>query len=369
MLYLEPRLEPSLKIKAFTPILAVLLTIVAGGILFAVLGKNPITAIRIIFLDPLFNETVASYTRPQILVKAAPLVMIALGLSYGFRAGIWNIGAEGQYVIGALAGASVGLALYPLEAFWLLPLMVIAGTLGGIAWAMIPALLKIFFRANEILVSLMLVYVATNLLSGMVTGILRSPIGFNFPESRSFQDHPSAYNQELIAGSGMHLGVFFMLALVVFCYWLLRRHIFGFQVTLAGQAPRAARFAGIRPGLMIAICLGISGGLAGMAGLLEVTGPAGKLTTTFPVGYGFTAIIVAFLGRLHPIGILLAGLLMAITYIGGELAQFMIGLPAAAILVFQGMLLFFLLAADILVNFRIRWKRWHAIDGVESKRT
>ena len=356
MLYLEPRLEPSPRIQAITPIIAVLLTVIAGGILFSALGKDPLTTIRIIFLDPLFSDTVASFTRPQILVKAAPLVMIALGLSFGFRAGIWNIGAEGQYVIGAVTGASVGLALYPLEAFWLFPLMIFAGILGGVLWAMIPALLKIYFRANEILVSLMLVYVASNLLSGLVTGVLRSPIGYNFPESRNFQDHASTHNQELIAGTGMHLGIFIMLGLVVFCYWLLRRHIFGFQVTLSGQAPRAARFAGIKPGLMIAICLGISGGLAGMAGLFEVTGPTGKLTTNFPVGYGFTAIIVAFLGRLHPIGILLAGLLMAITYIGGELAQFMIGLPAAAVLVFQGMLLFFLLAMDLLINFRIRWR-------------
>lgn len=332
-----------------------ILTVIAGGTLFTLMGKNPLEAIRVIFLDPIFNDTVASYTRPQILVKAAPLVMIALGLSYGFRANIWNIGAEGQYIIGALAGASVGLALYPSEAFWLLPLMGLAGIVGGLVWALIPALLKIYFRTNEILVSLMLVYVAINLLSGLVTGILRSPIGFNFPESRSFHALASTHNDELIAGTGMHFGVFFMLGLVIFCYWILKRHIFGFQVTLSGQAPRAAKFAGINPNLMIVLCLGISGSLAGLAGLLEVTGPAGKLTTTFPVGYGFTAIIVAFLGRLHPLGILLAGLLMAITYIGGELAQFMIGLPAAAILVFQGMLLFFLLATDILVNFRMRW--------------
>jgi len=356
MLALEPRLAPSPVIRTLTPLLAVILTVLAGGIMFALMGKDPLATIQVIFLDPLFNEMVASYTRPQILVKAAPLVMIALGLSYGFRANIWNIGAEGQYVIGAVAGASVGLALYPLEAFWLLPLMVLAGIAGGIAWAMIPAVLKIYFRTNEILVSLMLVYVASNLLSGLVTGVLRSPAGFNFPESRSFHALASTHNKELIVGTGMHFGVFFMIALVAACYWLLKRHIFAFQVTLSGQAPRAARFAGIRPGLMVALCLGVSGGLAGMAGILEVTGPAGKLTTTFPVGYGFTAIIVAFLGRLHPVGILLAGLLLAITYIGGELAQFMIGLPAASIMVFQGMLLFFLLAADILINFRVRWR-------------
>jgi simple sugar transport system permease protein len=200
----------------------------------------------------------------------------------------------------------------------------------------------------------MLVYVAFNFLVGMVTGPLRNPDGFNFPESRSFQDFPAAHNPELWSGTGIHWGVLVTLGMVVFSYIAITRHIFGFNVRLAGQAPRAAKFAGVDPNKMIAICLGISGALAGMAGLFELTGPAGKLTTTFPVGYGFTAIIVAFLGRLHPIGILFAGLLLAITYVGGDIIQSQLSLPKASIQVFQGMLLFFLLAVDILVNFKIR---------------
>ena len=353
MIRLEPRTDPSQAMIILTPILAVLATMVVGGILFATLGKNPFEAIRMIFWDPLFGEH-AFYYRGQILVKAAPLIMIALGLSFGFRAGIWNIGAEGQFIMGAVIGGATGLALYPLNSFIVFPLMIVMGALGGFLWAMIPAFLKIRFNANEILVSLMLVYVAFNFLIGMVTGPLRNPDGFNFPESRSFQDFPAAHNPELWAGTGIHLGVLFTLGFVILAYIMITRHIFGFNVRLAGQAPRAAKFAGVSPNKMIAICLGLSGALAGMAGLFEVTGPAGKLTTTFPLGYGFTAIIVAFLGRLHPIGILLAGLLMAVTYVGGDIIQSQLSLPKASIQVFQGMLLFFLLAVDVLVNFRLR---------------
>ena len=357
MIRLEKRPQPSRFWTAATPVVAVLATMVAGGILFAMLGKDPVVAIRTIFWDPLFNEQFAAFSRPQLLVKAGPLILIAIGLSLGFRAGIWNIGAEGQYIIGALCGAGVALAFYPLEAWWLFPLMVMAGALGGWAWAMIPAILRTRFNTNEILVSLLLVYVAENILASMSLGLLRNPEGSGFPGSRNLQQYPSAANPEIFAGTGMHWGIVAAFIAVIFAYVLLNRHITGFNIRLTGQAPRAARFAGVSTTRLVIFCLGLSGALAGMAGLFEVAGPAGQITIDFNVGYGFTAIIVAFLGRLQPIGILLAGLLMALTYIGGELSQFMLGLPAAAIQAFQGMLLFFLLAGDFLINYRIRLSR------------
>jgi len=353
MLRLEKRPQPSQAWTYATPVLAVVFTMIAGGVLFAFLGKDPLVAIRTIFLDPLFSEF-AFYYRPQLLVKGAPLVLIAIGLSLGFRAGIWNIGAEGQYIVGALSGAGVALALYPLEAWWIFPAMVIAGAIGGMAWAMIPALLKVKFGTNEILVSLMLVYVAEQLLASMSLGLMKNPEGFGFPGSRNLQQYDSAHNAELIAGSGMHWGVVAALIAVIFAYILLNRHILGFQIRLTGEAPRAARFAGVNPARLILFCLGASGALAGMAGMFEVAGPAGQVSIDFNVGYGFTAIIVAFLGRLHPVGILLAGGLMALTYIGGEIAQSKLGLPSAAIQLFQGMLLFFLLAVDVLTHFKIK---------------
>ncbi len=353
MLRLEKRASPSRFWAAATPVLAVVLTMIAGGIMFAILGKNPVEAIRTIFWDPLFGEF-AFYFRGQLLVKAGPLILIALGLSLGFRAGIWNIGAEGQYIMGAIFGASVGLAVFPTENRLIYPVMVIAGAFGGWVWAMIPAILKTRFNTNEILVSLLLVYVAQTILAKAATGFLRNPEGAGFPGSRNFNQYPAASNTELIAGTGMHWGVVAAFIAVIAAYILLQRHILGFHIKLAGQAPRAARFAGVSPNRLVVLCMGLSGALAGMAGLFEVTGPAGQITIDFNVGYGFTAIIVAFLGRLNPVGILLAGLLMALTYIGGEMASTNLGLPSAAIQAFQGMLLFFLLACDILSNFRIR---------------
>ena len=355
MLRLEKRPTPSRFWQMATPFLAVILTMIAGGILFALLGKNPVEAIRTIFYDPLFNDQFAAYSRPQLLVKAGPLILIAIGLSLGFRAGIWNIGAEGQYIMGAIAGAAAGLAFYPTQHWWIFPLMILAGALGGWAWAMIPALLKTRFNTNEILVSLLLVYVAEQMLASMALGALRDPEGGGFPGSRNLSQWAASANLELVKGTGLHWGVVAAFVAVIFAYILLQKHLLGFQIRLAGQAPRAARFAGVNPSRLIVTCLGLSGALAGLAGVFEVTGPAGKLSIDFNTGYGFTAIIVAFLGRLHPVGILLAGLLMALTYIGGELAQFMLQLPAAAIQAFQGMLLFFLLAVDILSNYRIRF--------------
>jgi general nucleoside transport system permease protein len=350
---LEKRPAPSSAWALATPLLAVLATMVAGGLLFAALGYDPLATIRTIFWDPLFGSF-ASYSRPQLLIKAAPLILIATGLSFGFRAGIWNIGAEGQYILGALCGAAAGLALYPAETRWIFPLMVLAGTLGGLLWAMIPGLLRVRFGTNEILVSLMLVYVAQNLLAYAALGPLRNPEGMGFPGSRNLAQWPSSANAELLPGTGIHWGVVAALVAVLVAYVLLARHAFGFAVKLAGQSPRAAAFAGVSPSRLVLLCMAISGGLAGAAGLFEVTGPAGQISIDFNVGYGFTAIIVAFLGRLHPIGILLAGLLMALTYIGGEMAQLQIGLPAAAIQLFQGMLLFFLLAMDVLTGYRPR---------------
>ncbi|EBA04121.1 inner-membrane translocator [Rhodobacterales bacterium HTCC2150] len=354
MIHLEKRAEPSKTWTAFTPVLAVILTMIAGGLMFAALGKDPFEALRTIFYDPLFSEQFSAYSRPQLLVKAGPLILIAIGLSLGFRAGIWNIGAEGQYIIGAICGAAVGLALYPSQSWLIYPVMILAGAFGGWAWAMIPAILKTRFNTNEILVSLLLVYVAEQLLASMALSTLRNPEGNGFPGSRNLSQHWATSNPELISGTGMHIGVLFGFIAVIMAYIMLNKHMLGFQIRLTGESPRAAQFAGVNPTRLILICLGTSGALAGLAGLFEVSGPAGQVSIDFNVGYGFTAIIVAFLGRLHPVGILLAGLLMALTYIGGELAQFMLGLPGASIQAFQGMLLFFLLGVDVLTNFRIR---------------
>jgi simple sugar transport system permease protein len=330
-----------------TPFLAVALTMLAGLALFAMLGKDPARALGLFFFTPLTSFKSVS----ELIVKATPLILIAIGLSIGFRAGVWNIGAEGQFTAGALAGGSVALAVYPLNGAWLLPLMCVAGAAGGMAWAAIPAFLRTRLNTNEILVSLMLVYVAVLLLSFLVHGPLKDPEGMNFPESRLFQS--SAQLPIVLAGTRAHVGFLVALLAVAAGYVLLERHLLGFQVKVLGQAPAAARFAGYSEHRLVWFCLMLSGGLAGLAGLFEAAGPVGQLVPALPVGYGFTAIIVAFLGRLHPFGILLAGLLMALTYIGGETAQIAMSLPSSTTAVFQGLLLFFLLASDVLIDYRL----------------
>ncbi len=351
MITLEKRPEPSRGWSLATPLLAVILTVLAGGLVFAALGYDPVATIRAIFYEPIFGQN-SFYYLPQLLVKAGPLILIANGLAIGFRAGIWNIGAEGQYIMGAIFAAAAGLAFYPSESFLIWPLMITAGAVGGLLWALIPAILRVKFGTNEILVSLMLVYVAENILSSAAVSWLRNPEGMGFPGSRNLSQWDAASNPEIIAGTGMHWGVAAACIAVILAYVLMARHILGFQIRLAGQSPRAAAFSGVNPARLVLICMGVAGLLAGLAGMFEVTGPARKISIDFNVGYGFTAIIVAFLGRLHPIGILLAGLLMGLTYIGGEVAQQSLGLPLAAIQLFQGMLLFFLLAVDVLTHYR-----------------
>jgi simple sugar transport system permease protein len=352
MLRLEPRREPSKTMFYATPLLAAGLTLLAGACLFAALGKPSLHGLYLIFIEPFRSERGIG----ELTVKATPLILIATGLAIGFRGGIWNIGAEGQFAVGAAGGSSVALAVYPEGGIWLLPLMALAGMASGMAWAAIPALLKTKFNTNEILVSLMLTYVAILLLGTLVYGPLRDPEGLNFPESRLFQ--PSATLPLLWPGTRAHAGFLAMLGVVAASWVLLKWHITGFAVKVLGQAPRAAKFAGFSADRLVWICFLISGACAGLAGVFEAAGPVGQLVPAIPVGYGFTAIIVAFLGRLHPLGILLAGLLLALTYIGGEIAQISMTLPSAITSVFQGFFLFFLLASDILVTHRLVLRGW-----------
>ena len=348
-LRLEPRSEVSHGMTLATPLFAVALTVASGFVIFAVMGYDPLSSLYHFFVSPLLSV----YGLSELAIKATPLVLIGIGLAVGFRANVWNIGAEGQLTFGAIAGGGVALWLWGAEGPFILPLMCLAGILGGMAYAAIPAFLKTRFDVNEILTSLMLTYVATLFLSLLVHGPWRDPAGYNFPESRLFSD--SALLPVVLEETRLHLGSLVTLAVAITAWVLLARSIIGFQVRVVGQAPAAARFAGFSQKRMVWFCFLVSGGLAGLAGLFEVAGPVGQLVPVISPGYGFTAIIVAFLGRLHPLGILAAGLLMALSYLGGENAQIMVGMPQAVTGVFQGLLLFFLLACDVLLRYRIRF--------------
>jgi len=345
---IEPRRQVPTGLLVATPVLSVLATAAAAAILFAGTGYDPVRALDDVFVQPLLS--VQGLT--ELALKASPLAMIGVGLAAGFRAGVWNIGAEGQLIMGAIAGAGVALAFYGEGGAWILPLMGAAGILGGMAWGALPAFLKTRFEVNEILVSLMLTYVAELFLSLLVLGPWKDPDGMNFPQSRMFSD--SALLPILVEGTRLHAGVLVSLAVALAAWWVMSRSMLGFEIRTVGSASAAARYAGFSRVRVTWLTMMASSGLAGLAGVFEVAGPIGQLIPKLTPGYGFTAIIVAFLGRLHPIGILAAALVMALTYIGGDNAQVDMGLPNAATGMVQAMLLFFLLASDFLVRYRIR---------------
>jgi len=348
MLRLEPRPQASRAMVYLSPLLALLLTLGSGFGIFVLLGVDAGAALHAFFIQPLSD----SYGVSELLVKAVPLVLIGVGLAVGFRANVWNIGAEGQLAMGALCAGGLAIWVPEDSGAWVLPAMLLLGGLGGMLWAAIPALLRTRFNANEILTSLMLSYVALLLLSYLVHGPWRDPEGFNFPESKLFA--ASATLPLLLEGTRLHIGLLLTLAAVLAIWLLLARTLIGFQVRVVGTSPRAAQFAGFRERALIWFALLLSGGLAGLAGMIEVAGPIGQLVPQVSPGYGFTAIIVAFVGRLHPLGVCAAGLLLALSYLGGENLQIVMGLPQAVTGVFQGMLLFYLLACDVLIQYRVR---------------
>jgi simple sugar transport system permease protein len=349
MFKLEVRPQPSKVMSLASPLMALAITVLIGIGLFVLLGKDPARGLQMFFVEPLRN----AYAISELAVKAVPLVLIALGLAVCFRANIWNIGAEGQYVLGALAGGWVAMQADASSSRWIVLLILLAGVLGGMAWAAITALLRDRFNASEILVSLMLVYVADMVLSYLVYGPWKDPQGYNFPQTITFAAITKI--PRLFDGLRVNIGVFVALAAVGMSWVFLFRTYRGFALQVGGLAPAAARYAGFSSRTALWTALLCSGGMAGLAGALEAAGPLGQLTPYVPAGYGFAAIIVAFVGRLHPVGIVFSALLMSMFYIGGELAQSRLGLPKSLTGVFQGLLLFSLLACDTLIHYRIRW--------------
>jgi simple sugar transport system permease protein len=349
MLKLEARPQASTFWGYASPVLALLLTVLVGVALFMALGKDPMRGLQMFFWEPVKS----AYALGELMVKATPLLVIALGLGVCYRSNVWNIGAEGQFVMGAVAAGGVALLADRETGRWIVLAIILAGILGGMFWSGLVALLRDKFNANEILVSLMLVYVADMLLSYLVYGPWKDPAGYNFPQTKTFE----AVTQipRLMSGSRVSVGLFLALAGAVWMWVFLFRTRAGFAQQVGGLAPAAARYAGYSSRKALWLALLVSGGTAGLAGALEVAGPLGQLTPYVPAGYGFAAIIVAYVGRLHPVGMVFSAVLMSMFYIGGELAQSRMGLPKSITGVFQGLLLFSLLACDTLVAFRLRW--------------
>jgi general nucleoside transport system permease protein len=357
MIKLQVRAQPSGFWTFASPLLALLITVLLGVLLFSLLGKDPVRGLQMFFWEPIKS----TYALGELVVKATPLLLIALGLAVCFRSNVWNIGAEGQYIIGAVCASGVALLAEKDTGSWIVLAVVLAGVLGGMVWAGITALLRDRFNANEILVSLMMVYVAVQVLGLLVYGPWKDPLGYNFPQTKNFDAVTRI--PRLMSGSRMTIGVLFALLGVGAVWVFLFRTRAGFAQQVGGLAPAAARYAGFSARQALWTALLVSGGMAGLAGALEVAGPIGQLTPYVPAGYGFAAIIVAYVGRLHPVGLVFSSLLMSMFYIGGELAQSRLGLPKSLTGVFQGLLLFSLLACDTLVNYRLVRQAQAATEG------
>ena len=344
-LVLEKRAEQSAKMALLSPVIALCLTVIVGGVIFALRGLDPFEALYVYFIEPLTDP----WSREQLIAKAAPLVLIGAGLAVCYAANVWNIGAEGQFIVGALLAGMIPVFFTSWQTPEVMVVMLALGVVGGMAWAAIPAMLKTRFSANEILTSLMLVYVAHYLFDWLVRGPWRDPQGFNFPKTVNFDGW-----QLLPRWGDIHLGALFALVVALVLAVVMARTLKGFELQVLGAAPRAGRFAGFSGPRSVLFCFLLSGALAGLAGASDVMGTSGQLQTPYSPNYGFVAIIVAFLGRLNPLGVIVAGLLLALSFIGGESVQVSLGISDKIAKVFQGILLFFLLACDTLILYRVR---------------
>ena len=348
---LEPREHPSQLMKWLSPVIALVAMLIVGSILFFLLGVSPTEALYVFFIEPLTS----GYSLSELAIKASPLILIALGLAVGFRAKLFNIGAEGQLTMGAIFGGGIAVMFYQDMGWWILPLMMVMGAIGGMFWGLIPALLKTHFNAEETLTTLMMNYVAMFILLYLVNGPWRDPDGMNFPQSVMFNE--SATLPIILESSRVNASIFITLIAVILFWFFIRKSLTAYKLEVSGQAPMAAKYAGFSSKKAVWLSLGISGLMAGIAGICEVAGPIGQLNPNISPGYGYAAIIVAYLGRLNPIGIVLSGMLMALMYLGGEMAQMQLQLPVAITGIFQGLLLFFLLASDALIEKRYRFAK------------
>lgn len=351
ILRLEKRPSDSKLMAYLSPVLAVLLTLISGAGLFASLGHDPMYSLYVFFIMPL--EDLYGWT--ELGVKVAPLLLCAMGLMMCFKAKVWNIGAEGQFILGGLGGGFLALQLGEVESAWAMVAVLVFGSACGLAWAALAAWLKTRFSANEILTTIMLNYIALNLLYYGVHGPLKDPDGFNFPESALFSDFVML--PVLFEDYRLTISILFALFVVAVIWTFMSRAMLGFQINVLGQDASAASFAGFNDKKLVWLVLLMCGGLAGLAGVAEVTGPVGQLNPYIAPGYGYAAIIVVFLGRMHPLGITVASMLLALTYMGGEMVQMDLTLPKSITGLFQGMLLFYLLACDLLISYRITRNR------------
>ncbi len=338
---------PSRGSTALISLLSVFLALLFGGLLLALAGENPFVVYQAMLSGALGDWNGVAET----LVKTTPLLLAGLGVAVAFRMQLWNIGAEGQLYWGAIFATGAALFIFPTAPAWILvPAMIAAALFGGGLWGLIPGVLRAWFGASEIITSLMLNYVAILFSEYLVHGPWRDPAAFGFPGTPPIPDAGWLPNW---GTTRVHLGLLFGLVAALILWVMLRRTRWGYEISVMGENPRAALYAGMPTKRTILLVMALSGALAGLAGMSEVAGIGHQLQRNLSPGYGYAAIIVAWLGRLHPFGAVLVAFLLAALTVGGDRLQMSLGLPAAIAPMLQGTILFFLLGGDLLTRYRL----------------
>ncbi|MBA3531199.1 MAG: ABC transporter permease [Ardenticatenales bacterium] len=353
-LILEKRLDIDPRRTLAIRALALVLALVAGAILLLSVGVNPFATYWAMLVGALGDKSALGQT----LLKAIPLMLTGLAVSVAFRMRFWNIGAEGQFAMGVFATSLVALFGPPAlpwlpQALWL-PLMMMASIVAGALWGLIPAALKAYRDVNEIIITLMLNYIAIGWLEYLFYGPWKNPEGFGFPGSAPFPPYtwlPMVAPDQL---PRVHWGLIFALLATLILWFVMSRTRWGYEIRLLGENPNAARYAGISIVRNTLLIMVVSGGLAGLAGMVEIAGIAHRLQQGIMLGYGFTGIIVAWLARLNPWGVIGVAFALAVLLVGGNQIQISMGLPAAVALVLQGLLFFFVLGGDVFTQYRLR---------------
>ncbi|MEW5954444.1 MAG: ABC transporter permease [Bacillota bacterium] len=344
----EKRLAPSRSAVFIVPVLSVILALLTGGVALALSGKDPLAVYYIMF-SRAFGST---YGLSETAVRAIPLLLAGLGVALAFRMQLWNIGGEGQLFMGAIAAGWVALSFPQAPAWVLLPAMFAAGGLAGGLWAFLPSIPRAYLGVNEIITTLMLNYVAILTLDYLVYGPWRDPGGYNFPLSAPFG---AGAILPAFGDTRIHAGLLFGLIIAVIFYIVIYRSRWGYEIRVIGESPAAARYAGINIPRNIMLVMFVSGAICGLAGMAEVSGVIHRMQPGISAGYGYTAIIIAWLAKLNPFAIILVAFLFGGLQVGGFIAQTS-GVPAAMVAMLQGSLLFFVLGGEILLKYRVRWR-------------
>ena len=356
----EPRLDIPGWINVLIPVAAVFFGLFAGGVLFFILGVNPFDA----YWAVLTGAFGSIYGLSEIVTKAIPLMFTALAGLICYKMLIWNIGAEGQLCMGAIA--TVAVIRYFFVDSWVIMfiIMFIAAALAGGIWGGIAGFLKAKWNVNETITTLMLNYVAINISEYFIYGPWKDPMSMGFPFTANF---PDAARLWVWGNTRIHAGIFIALTIAVIFQVMLKKSKWGYEIRVIGENPRAARYGGMNIAHNILLVTFIGGAVAGVAGMSEMAGLHGRMSRGFTMGYGYTGILVAWLARLSPIYVPLVSFLIGILLVGGDTLQVVMGLPLASIQILQGLILFSVLAAETLSKYKIRLIRISAGPAEEVK--